>query len=640
MRFKNIAVFMTAVDSDAQASVLRGIEAYGKERGYNVSVFHWFTGAFEKEKHNMGEVNIIYLPDLNLFDGVIVIGNALHIDSNRKRIEKLLEKLSCPIVCVGCQIKGCYSVQVDNYNSMRKIVEHFVHDHKAKDIHFVKGIEGNIDAIARYQAYEDVLRENNIPILPERISQGDFYVTGAEKAAEEILNCVLPFPEVIICANDITAITICDILTEKGYRVPEDVMISGYDYSIEAQNHFPRITSIRTKFHEMGAMAGRVLTDALAGVEVPKTVFLTDELMLDESCGCGKYTDDMGEKDRRILRGQEIARRKMIHQLIRLEKNYSECESVEEWLEAVRDFIVKVDVREFYCCVNEGFADKIFKSDIMEQEEMTLKEKISFSKTAYPIIAYKDGVFRNKPAFESRYGLDELFKESDKPKLYIFSPFHYQDRTFGYFVFADSDFTISNQLYVNWLIGMCNSIENIRKQSMLQNAMKRLEDMYVRDSLTGVYNRFGLNRQFADVKQKCMMSKLDMQVSFVDLDGLKKINDEYGHEMGDEIIATAASILQGESDRYSVARYGGDEFIVIGTVRDESELEEYWERVQKRIDEYNKKQKVAHLSMSFGYDIFKVGSKTTLEDCIQVSDGKMYAVKRKKKSSSLAKVEK
>ena len=190
---------------------------------------------------------------------------------------------------------------------------------------------------------------------------------------------------------------------------------------------------------------------------------------------------------------------------------------------------------------------------------------------------------------------------------------------------------IANQLYINWLIGMSNSLENIRKQSMLQNAMKRLEDMYVRDSLTGVYNRFGLSRQFAEIKQKCMMSKINMQVSFIDLDGLKKINDEYGHEMGDEMIATAASILQSESDRYSVARYGGDEFIVIGTARDASELEEYWERVQKRIEEYNKKQSAAQLSMSFGYDIFKVGSKTTLEECIQVSDGKMYAVKRKKK---------
>lgn len=631
MRFKNIAVLMTAVDSDAQASVLRGIEEYAKRNGYNLAVFHWFTGAFEKEKHNIGEVNIVYLPDLHLFDGIIVFGNALHIEGNKKRIEKLLDDLTCPIVCIGCQIKDYYSVQTDNYNSMRKMVEHFVLDHKARNIHFVKGIEGNMDAIARFQAYEDVLRENNIPILPERISKGDFYVTGAEKAAEEILNSALPFPEVIICANDITAITISDILVERGYRVPEDVMISGYDYSIEAQSHFPRITSIRSKFHEMGMKVGEVMADALAGKDIPKTVYLTDELMLDESCGCCKQKDNMVERDKRIIRGEDIAKRKMIHQLIRLEKSYSECASIDEWLEAVRNFIEKVDVSEFYCCVNEGFVDKIFKSDIIEQEEMTLKEKLSYSQMTYPMIAYKHGTFRNKKPFESKYGFDELFKESERCKLYIFSPLHYLERTFGYLVFADSDFTIANQLYINWLIGMSNSLENIRKQSMLQNAMKRLEDMYVRDSLTGVYNRFGLSRQFAEIKQKCMMSKINMQVSFIDLDGLKKINDEYGHEMGDEMIATAASILQSESDRYSVARYGGDEFIVIGTARDASELEEYWERVQKRIEEYNKKQSAAQLSMSFGYDIFKVGSKTTLEECIQVSDGKMYAVKRKKK---------
>ena len=58
-------------------------------------------------------------------------------------------------------------------------------------------------------------------------------MTGAELAAKQIFSSKLAFPEVIICANDTMAMTICDCLREKGYRVPEDVAVSGYDYSFE-----------------------------------------------------------------------------------------------------------------------------------------------------------------------------------------------------------------------------------------------------------------------------------------------------------------------------------------------------------------------------------------------------------------------
>lgn len=445
------------------------------------------------------------------------------------------------------------------------------------------------------------------------------------------MNCVLPFPEAIICANDIMAITICDILMENGYRVPEDVMISGYDYCVEAQNHSPRITTVRMRVHAMGFNACEMLLDMIDGREVSEDLFLPDEIVLDESCGCRSLIEELESDSECLKRGEEIAQRKMIHQLISLEKTYTECENIGDWFFAVRNFISKVEVSEFYCCVNEGFTDRYFEMDAMEQEEMTLAQRLSFTKTVYPVISYKDGIFRTKKAFESKYALDDLFKETDRCKLYIFSPLHYLDRTFGYVVFADSNFTIGNQLYISWLIGMGSSIENIRKQSMLQNAMRRLEDMYVRDSLTGVYNRFGLSRSFAEIKQKSMMSRIKMQLSFVDLDDLKGINDHYGHEMGDEIIASAAAIMQEEAGKCFVARYGGDEFIVIGTARDVHEPEEYWKRVERRVAEYNKQNEGELLSLSYGYEVFNVGSKTTLEECIFEVDKRMYEEKRKKK---------
>lgn len=629
-KHKNIAVLMTGVDSDVQARMLRGIEKCGKANNCNIAVFNWFTGAYEREKHNLGEVNIAFLPDLNLFDGVIIFSNTFHIESNKKRLEELLEKLTCPIVCVGSKMEDYYYVGTDNYTAMRKLVEHYVIDHKMKRLHFLKGVAGNPDAEARFKAYVDVLSENDIPVISERISQGDFYVTGAEQAAKEIFSSKLPFPEVIICANDTMAITMCACLKEKGYRVPEDVCVSGYDYSFEGQHCSPKLTTVRTRFSDVGATACQVLLKVIDGQDIPKETLLADEVIYGESCGCSERNEASVKLEEQH---GDVFHRKMMHQMIELEKSIMVAEDYDGWLEAMKEFVALVDPPEFYLCTNEDFVESVFERSFVEQESMSTEEKLAFSPITNVLIAYQNGVFKTKDAFESKYAMDDLFGDKDKGKLYFFSPLHCLERNYGYFVFVDSDYVVNNQLYIYWLISMGHSVENIRKQNLLQNAMVRLDEMYIKDSLTGAYNRFGMERFFAEIKMKSMMSKSRIQISFMDLDGLKKINDEYGHEEGDRIINAAAEILMKNAGKQYVIRYGGDEFIVMGTVQNEREPERYWKNVQNDIDDYNTNHKKhATLSMSFGYDIFPIDHKTYLEDCIRVTDKKMYEEKNRKKA--------
>lgn len=633
MQHKNIAVLMTALDSDGQAEMLKGIEEYGKDHGCNIAVFLWFTGAFEKDKHNMGEISIVDLPDLSLFDGIVLFSDALHMANNRRKIEDMLESLPRPLVCIGCNVKNSPRVRTESYSAMRQMVEHYVTDHGFRRIHFVKGVVGNEDAEARYRAYLDVLAEHNIPIVPERITQGDFYVTGGELAAKEILSSNLPFPEAIVCANDVMATTICDILMEKGYRIPEDVMVSGYDNTLEGQMHYPKLTTVRSRNKEVGAEVCKTLLDMLEGKEVEREKFLPDEVILNESCGCHEKHPNGETEQHRVFGGADIVQRKLIHQMIQLEKNIIASNGYEEWLGAVKEFISQIDPAEFYFCVNEGFAENVFELGAVEQEEMSIEEKLSYSKQVEVILAYQNGMFRNRQPFASKLAFEDLFQDTENGKLYIFSPLHYQERNFGYFVFVDSAFPVANQLYVSWLINMGDSIENIRRQSLLRNAMNRLDEMYIRDSLTGAYNRFGMERFFAGMKKRCLMSQVFLQVSFIDIDGLKAINDKYGHEEGDRIINVTAEILQKKAGKYYVIRYGGDEFIVMGNVHSEKEVEEYWQNVMEEVQLYNATmKKQAELSISYGYDIFKMDTTTYLDDCIRVTDKKMYQKKNQKKN--------
>ena len=633
MKPKNIAVLLTALDYDAQVETIRGIEEYGKSHGFNIAVFVWFTGPAERDKQNLGEVNIAFLPDFNLFDGVIVFANAMHHEQNRKRLEALFEEATCPIVTIGCKIKNYTNVYTDGYVAMRELMEYLVGEKKLTKIHFVKGFEGNPDGESRYQAYVDVLTEHNIPIVSERVTHGDFYVTGGTLAVKEILDSQIPFPEAIVCANDVMAIIVCDLLMSKGYRVPEDVMITGYDYSVEGQRHSPKMTSIRINFQELGRTVCQALIDEINSGNVQADISLPDEVILNESCGY-KANDQLIDTQSIFYAAAETIQHKMIHQMILLEKNIMESENFADWTESVKSFVTQMEITEVYCCVNEDFVENIFELDVMDQEDMSTEERLAYTPNVDVILAYKSGVFKQKSSFDSAYAFDEMFVESETKKTYIFSPFHYLDRTFGYFVFVDSMFPQGNPLYISWLIKMGHSIETIRKQSLLRNALARLDDMYIKDSLTGVYNRFGMERFFSELKQKCIMSRSMVQLSFIDLDGLKMINDEYGHEEGDRIINAAATILQKCASKFKVVRYGGDEFVVMGTVRNEREIENYWKNVEQEINKYNDNAKnKAKLSLSYGYDVFKIGVETHLADYLRITDNKMYENKKSKKES-------
>lgn len=625
MKRKNIAVIMTAIDSDGQEEILKGIESCGKANGCNVAVFTWFTGIYEKERHNLGEINMAMLPDLNLFDGVILLADIFHLEENKKRLEAVLQDVTCPIVTIGCRYKNAPAVWADNYEGMHYLMEYLVKEKGLRRLHFVKGIEGNVDAEARFKAYLDVLAENGIPVEKERITQGDFYVLGGETAAREILSSSLPFPEAIVCANDTMAITVYDILTKKGYRVPEDVIITGYDYSAECRFHYPGIISVKIQGKTLGEQACTAVVMAMAGKSPESDYRIPDEVILSASSGRLSRSEELGMVSDTIRRG-------MIHHIITLEKNIMESTRFDSWQTAVKAFIEQIEPGEFYCCVNEGFVENIFENATVEQEMMSVEDCLAYSEYVDVPVAYKDGQFIEKASFASKYALNDLFEDSDAGKLYIFSPLHYLHRNFGYLVFVDSTFPIGNPLYITWLNYMGNAIENIRKQCVLMKAMTQLDDMYVRDSLTGVYNRFGMDRYFAIVKEKCIDTQMYLLLSFADLDGLKKINDVYGHEEGDRIISAIGRILQEEAGDSYVVRYGGDEFVVMGCAYSEKEADAYWARVQRRIDSYNAENPGgALLSISWGSDIIRVDANTFLEDCIQGADKRMYAEKNRKK---------
>lgn len=157
------------------------------------------------------------------------------------------------------------------------------------------------------------------------------------------------------------------------------------------------------------------------------------------------------------------------------------------------------------------------------------------------------------------------------------------------------------------------------------------------DSLTGLNNRYEFDkyiRRKAEEKSDGAWGLLMM-----DLDDFKKINDTYGHAVGDEALWNATEILRHAMgmDKNFLARYGGDEFVVIGDWQSEQEILQMTERLDMEVRQYNMQEGIpCKLSFSVGHALWSENEGGTVESLIEKADNRMYQIKVKKKKARQA----
>lgn len=179
------------------------------------------------------------------------------------------------------------------------------------------------------------------------------------------------------------------------------------------------------------------------------------------------------------------------------------------------------------------------------------------------------------------------------------------------------------------------------KYLMELNYVKATNDVLIamayRDMLTGLYNRTAYEEDLNKLGRDREAGKVTFML--FDIDGLKEVNDQLGHEEGDIIIRNGASCIElGFEKLGNIYRIGGDEFIVIAKRVQQTQLEEALDMLQKHIDEYNEREPKALLSISHGMAHYEsaLGNRQVMNEAIKQADAKMYSCKSIKKQKSYA----
>jgi diguanylate cyclase (GGDEF)-like protein/PAS domain S-box-containing protein len=178
-------------------------------------------------------------------------------------------------------------------------------------------------------------------------------------------------------------------------------------------------------------------------------------------------------------------------------------------------------------------------------------------------------------------------------------------------------------------------------EQRLAEQAEELRQLSLRDGLTGLYNRRGFLELSLQLVRVAERQKHGLAALFIDLDGLKGINDELGHERGDRAIGEAADLLRSTCRATDlIARLGGDEFVVLASDVDETAIAALSARLEHALVEANRRSNRDYqLAFSFGVACFDPSAPVSMENLLVEADARMYEAKvrrRRTRANSVA----
>lgn len=630
MKIEKIGVFVSHIFGEYQYGLCQGVIRKAEEYDFHVDIF-CSTDGENLGEYGLGEKTILQLPNLSEYTGIIFASGTYLFEELREDIrQKLSEQCSCPIIEVTQDPVSFPAIMLDNLTSVTDLVDHLTTVHGYTRIAFLGNLPEAVFSHVREAYCKEALRERGIEIVPAYFASATYDEASISAALKQFLNAPRK-PQAIICYNDRMALTAMMLLQEMGYHIPEDIALTGFDNSDMGQANTPSLTTITFPVEEIGEAAVTELVARIDGQESVSPVVIRAGLSTGSSCGCAGTSLPHLTYEQRLVKRIEHTEESLI-QNINMACLLHGVTDIDEGMNVLEDFVKALPgCREFYLCLYGNWNQV---SHHIQQLTDTEDEEID-KDTVLLKFALRDGVRLPECTFSRRSTLPE-YLYADTSGVYVYSALYFGEKAFGYVAISYEDNVINYPfIFFPWLMNINTMLKSICDKHNMQLLITRLEDIYTRDDLTGLYNRQGFKLISESFLEKTEQQKKSLFVAVFDLDGLKAINDTYGHLEGNFAIQVLGHALEHSVKEGDIcARLGGDEFYILGADYTKEDAEAFIIHVQKYLDNYNRLHTKSYtISASGGYYITSEFILSDLQELFDRADQQMYEIKKHKKET-------
>ncbi len=625
-KYKIIALCTCRIQDKESHNFISTLEYMLDKIDCRVVVYNCCSRIQQGREDSDAKLSVFELIDPSYVDAVILQADRFSNTSVCKKIIDTATAMGLPTVVLGEEFENCISITYKHQEGFAQTISHLINDHGITDLHMIAGLRNNIYSDERIETFKEVLAENNIPFNDSMISYGDFWPQPAEEAVHKLIE-EDRLPRGIVCANDNMAIAVVALLNKLGIPVPGRVAVTGFDCIDAIYSAEPTITSAYISPDVSAKALSDALSDIFSDTRRTGIIDLPSAMVANESCGCTSEfktnaTTALSEQHSRFCLFQdENIDLSEIGAKIQKCTDFDEVVSImnESGLMYSMSCLLKAecidDKTDLNAIASGGFGDELFllyDSDLIARKKSVGEEFI--------------------PHYISASDLNtDLSLYTQNGYSVIISSLYYFDVPMGFVCFHFKEKKFSNYYRIPQIVTVLNNalggMINLRHTQYL---IRQIDEMYRNDPLTGLYNRRGFCIEYDKFLENNKGAPLS--VVMCDLDGLKGINDNFGHEEGDIAIHTVARALKHASGDGAIwTRMGGDEMLAVYVYQNGSDAK-FRSEFNDYLDKFNRtSNKNYTVAASVGIYHTKPDERLSFEDLIKRSDVLMYSEKKRRK---------
>ncbi len=275
----SIGVIVPTINNYYESAIIEGIDGVLNPLGYTLNI------CVTNEQYLLESEYVTKLLS-NRVEGIFLSVSQETYDSGHYEHLENVGKRNLPLIFIDRDYEGfsAGSVTIDDYHGAFAAVEHLISTGRKRIAH-LKGPNGMAVTEQRFRGYTECLTKYGLPVEEKRIINTNFKVESALEPTAQLLE-LGQRPDAIFGVNDQVAIGAMKVIREKGWRVPEDIAVVGFDNSPISPYISPSLTSVARPGRRIGEEAARIFLnylDTTTKKDTPVHIVLPSELIVRES---------------------------------------------------------------------------------------------------------------------------------------------------------------------------------------------------------------------------------------------------------------------------------------------------------------------------------------------------------------------